>query len=390
MRYAIERKRLEQRMTVINELTKVLSSSLNINEIYEIVISGIRELVDFDQATITLVEEGTLRFLAVYSSVETVFVEDVVVPLAGTATEWVMAHKVTNFEADFAERMQFPFDEIHFNEGMRSAMRLPLISKGWVFGTFNLNSCKPDAFGQREQEIMEELVGQIAPAIKNDRLFTEAKRRMEVLESAYRQLADKASTLAKQREEMDNALLNMSRILISTQEASETYTSGHSERVSALCQNIASEMGLSPKEMRQLQAAALLHDLGRINIPKEILFKPGTITSEEKDEVQRHLAVAAEMLRPSASLNGALPVIESHKELYGGGGYPNNLKGEEIPVGARILAVADAYDAMTSDRPHRPAMTEEEALETLKSESGVKWDPEVVDVFCGIVNKVKV
>jgi response regulator RpfG family c-di-GMP phosphodiesterase len=388
MRYAIERKRLEQRIALFSELTRVISSSLDINEIYEIVISGIKELVDFDQATITLVEEGTLRFLAVSSSVETVLVEDTVLPLAGTPTEWVMANKATNFEADFAECMQFPFDEIHFSEGMRSAIRLPLIFKGWVFGTFNLNSHNPNAFGQGEQEILEELVGQIAPAIKNDRLFTEAKRRMETLESAYRQLADKAGALAKQREKLDDALLNMARILISTQEASDPYTSGHSERVAELCQSVASKMGLSRKEMRQLQAAALLHDLGRVNIPKEILFKPGALTANEKDEVRQHLTAAAEMLRPSASLNGALPVIESQKERYGGGGYPKNLKGEEIPIGARILAVADAYDAMTSDRPHRPAMTEEEATETIKKESGAQWDPEVVDVFCGVVSKV--
>jgi len=388
MRYAVERKRLEQRMGLMSELTRVISSSLNINEIYEIVISGIKELVDFDQATITLVEEGTLRFLAVSSSVETVLVEDTVVPLAGMPTEWVMANKVANVEPDLAECMQFSFDEIHLSEGMRSAIRLPLISKGWVFGTFNLYSRKPNAYGQGEQEILEELVGQIAPAIKNDRLFTEAKRRMEALESAYRQLADKASALAKQKEELDDALLNMARILISTQEASEPCSNGHSERVAELCLSIASEMGLSRKEVRQLQAAALLHDLGRVNIPKEILFKSGPLSAKEKAEVQQHLAAAAEMLRPSVSLNGALPVIESQKERYCGGGYPNDLKGEEIPIGARILAVADAYDAMTSNRPHRPAMSEEDAIEALRKDSGTQWDPEVVDICCGIVSKV--
>lgn len=388
MRYAIERKRLEQRMGLISELTRVISSSLDINEIYEIVISGIKELVDFDQATITLVEEGTLRFLAVSSSVETVLVKDTVVPLVGTPTEWAMENKVTNVEPDLAECMQFPFDEIHLSEGMRSAIRLPLISKGRVFGTFNLYSRKPNAYGQGEQEILEELVGQIAPAIKNDRLFTEAKRRMEALESAYRQLADKASILAKQREEMDNALLNMARILIYAQEASDPYISGHSERVAELCQSIASEIGVSRKEMRQLQAAALLHELGRVNIPREILFKSESLTADEKNEVRQQLAAAAEMLRPSASLNGALPVIESQKELFGGGGYPRNLKGEEIPIGARILAVADAYDAMTSDRPHRTAMTEEEAIETLKKESGAQWDPVVVEICCEVVRRV--
>ena len=197
MRFAIERKRLEERMRLTTELTKKIGSSLDLSDVLETFATGIKRLVDFNQATITLVEEGNLRFLAVSAKENTEFVEDAVVPLTGTPTEWVVAHKKANVEADFAKEMLFPFDDIHFQEGVKSAIRLPLFAKGDVFGTLNFNSSQPNAYGEREQEILEEFTGQIATAIKNDMLLTEAKQRIEALEIAYRQLADKAKAVAQ-------------------------------------------------------------------------------------------------------------------------------------------------------------------------------------------------
>lgn len=205
MRFAVERKRLEERMRLTTELTKKIGSSLDINDVLETFATGIKRLVDFDQATITLVEEGNLRFLAISSAENTEFVEDAVVPLTGTPTEWVVANKKANVEADFAKEMQFPFDDIHFQEGMKSAIRLPLFAKGAVFGTLNFNSSQSDAYGEREQEILEEFTGQIATAIKNDMLLTEAKQRIDALEIAYRQLADKARATAQSTQEGEEA-----------------------------------------------------------------------------------------------------------------------------------------------------------------------------------------
>lgn len=389
IRYAIERKRAEdkiahyaKRLEIISELTQIIGSSPDIKDVYETFAAGVKQLVDFDQVTITLVEEDNLRFLAVSSSEETEFISDATVPVAWTATLWVITNKQTNIESDFEKEMQFPIDESHYREGMRSAIRAPLFSKGKVFGTLNLNSRRPNAYSETEREILEELTGHIAIAIDNNRLYTEAIRKRKELEFAHQQLADKASVLAKQRQELDDAYLNMARTIIINQEASESFTAGHSERVANLCRKIASEIGFSKEGMEQLEKAAELHDLGRIGIPKEILLKPRVLTAEEQAEVRRHLARSAELLRPSASLKGSLPIIECYNERYDGGGYPKGLKGEEIPLAARVLAVADAYDAMTSQRPYRPAMTCEEAMATLNQESGMKWDPIVVEAFC--------
>ncbi|MFQ5925751.1 MAG: HD-GYP domain-containing protein, partial [Dehalococcoidia bacterium] len=305
----------------------------------------------------------------------------VTIPLKGSIAEWVVAHKRTNIETDFAQERQFPIDERHLSGGLRSAIRLPLLSKGEVIGTFNLTSRHPNAYGEREQEILEELAGQIAVAIENDRLYEEAKQRKEELETAYHQLVETAAALEGRKEELEDAYLKMARTLVLTLEARDPYTRGHSERVAQISRQLAFEMGLSQEAMRQIETAARLHDLGKIGIPDGILLKPSAITPSERVEIQLHPTRAVDLLRHLGFLDGTLPMVEHHHERYNGGGYPNSLHGEETPLGARILAVADAYDAMTSARPYRPAMTNEQAVAILKEGSGSQWDPDVVEAF---------
>jgi len=204
-----ENRQKADRLALIAELAKLIGSSLDINDVYEAFAAGLRRLVDFEQVTIALVEEGNIRFLAVSSSVDTEFIAGSTMALTGTPTEWVMEKRRTNIEGDLAQERQFPIDDVHFEEGLRAAIRLPLFSRGEVFGTFNLTSRHPHAYGKREQEILEELTGQIAVAIENDRLFTELKGRQEELEMAYHQLAGKAEALAKSKHELENAYLKL-------------------------------------------------------------------------------------------------------------------------------------------------------------------------------------
>lgn len=140
-------------------------------------------------------------------------------------------------------------------------------------------------------------------------------------------------------------------------------------------------MNLSQEEREMLDIAARLHDIGKLAIRDEILLKPSVLTPSERAEVQRHPAKAVEILRFLDFLKDVLPNIEHHHEHYDGKGYPSSLKGEQIPLGARILAVADAYDALTSERPYRPAMSNGQVMETLKQGAGSQWDPIVVEAF---------
>ena len=383
-----ERKRAEkellrhtERVAVTAELTRIIISSLNIEDVYEAFIAGVKRLVDCEIASIALVEGDRLRFLAVSSAVETDAAPGVTILLKGSATEWVMKNKRTYNGTDLAQKRQFSTDEAQFRSGLRSAIYLPLFSRGEVIGTFSLASRRPNAYGKREQEILEELAGQIAVAIEKDRLYEEVKRRKEDLEMAYEQLVGTSRALERSKEELEDAYLKMARTLVLTLEARDPYTRGHSERVAQLSRQIAFEMNLRPEEVKKIETAARLHDLGKIGIPNGILLKPGPITPSERAEIQLHPRRGVDMLRFLGFLNGTLPMIEGHHERYDGGGYPNGRRAEEIPMGGRILAVADAYDAMTSARPYRPAMTSKQAIKILKEGAGTQWDPNVVEAF---------
>ena len=192
---AIENTRLYQEakdraewIDMTSRLTGVIGSSLDINQVYDAFTTALRNLVDFDRISIGLVEGDKLRFLAVSSEVPTELGTGVTIPLKKSVVPWVIAHKGTNIEKDFAQERQFSVDETHLRDGLRSAIRVPLFSKGEVFGTLNLTSRRPNAYGEREQKILEQIAGQLAVAIQNALLYEEAKRAYEEAKRAYEEL----------------------------------------------------------------------------------------------------------------------------------------------------------------------------------------------------------
>lgn len=171
-------------------------------------------------------------------------------------------------------------------------------------------------------------------------------------------------------------------------EANDPYTKGHSERVSELTLALGKELGFPERELQKLQYVALLHDVGKIGISESILNKPGTLTEEEYEEIKRHSAIGAEILEKIQFLSNKSEIILYHHEKYDGSGYPAGLKGTEIPVEARILSIADAYNAMTTSRPYRNAMTPAAAVEELTRCSGIQFDPELVKTFKAVLRKI--
>ena len=179
---------LAQRLAVTGELSRIAGSSLDIREVYQAFTTEIKKIIDFDRASIALAEVDRLRFFAVSSEVETGLGDGVTVPLKDSVTAWAMENKRTNIETDFTQEMQFSIDEEHLGSGLRSAIRVPLFSKGEVFGTFNLTSRHPNAYGEREREILEQVAGPIAAATVNSRLFIRAREHEAELERAYNEL----------------------------------------------------------------------------------------------------------------------------------------------------------------------------------------------------------
>jgi HD-GYP domain-containing protein (c-di-GMP phosphodiesterase class II) len=169
--------------------------------------------------------------------------------------------------------------------------------------------------------------------------------------------------------------------LVDAIEAKDVATLGHVRRVSAYALAIGRRLGLSPAELRSLAIAADLHDVGKIGVPDSILGKPGKLTEQEFAEMQRHTGRGYDIATRIGALREIAPVIRAHHERMNGSGYPDALRGEEIPMAARIIAVADSYDAMTSHRPYRGAMTHGEAVKELQRVSGVELDARCVEAF---------
>lgn len=186
------------------------------------------------------------------------------------------------------------------------------------------------------------------------------------------------SQLFREREDL---LLGVVRALINAVDAKDAYTCGHSDRVALIAQRIARKMNLGTAECERIYMAGLLHDIGKIGIPDDVLCKAGRLTDAEYDVIKQHPEIGYSILRHVKQLEYVLPGVLHHHESYDGTGYPHGLSGESIPLYGRVLAVADAFDAMTSTRSYRRAMDREKAKDILREGSGSQWDPLAVEAF---------
>jgi putative two-component system response regulator len=180
--------------------------------------------------------------------------------------------------------------------------------------------------------------------------------------------------LARLREAYESSLTMLANAI----EVRDSYTRGHVERVRDYALLMAQQMGWSQNQMDVLRFGAILHDIGKIHIRERILQKKGKLDADEWEEIRKHPLIGAEMVKDIPYLQIAIPVILYHHEYWDGSGYPHHLAGDEIPESARIVVVADAFDAMTTDRPYKAAKTQVEALAEIKEFSGSKYDPEIV------------
>ncbi len=229
-----------------------------------------------------------------------------------------------------------------------------------------------------EQEV-EQQTGQVR------QYWREAIEALAREEMALKEASGAPGTTKKA--DSEDVYLQIARVLAQTVEMREPYARGHSERVALLANDIALQLGCPDELIRDIQLAATVHDIGKIVIPDHILFKPGHLTSAEYSEIKTHPMATVDIIRHVDYFKSIIPLVESHHEWYDGRGYPKKLTGENIPLGARILAVADAYDAMTCPRPHRPRLSNEDAVQALKKGAGTQWDPTVVDAFFRILKR---
>lgn len=211
-----------------------------------------------------------------------------------------------------------------------------------------------------EVQVLEEMAAQAAMALDQALLFAKVRSHARELEVSY-----------------DSTL----KVLVAALDTKDASSQGHSERVSQLAVSLAKEVGVEDDKLLDIERGSLLHDVGKIGVPDTVLAKPDTLDEGEWAAMQKHPLLAGLMVSKVGFLEGAMPILLYHHERFDGTGYPFGLEGEAIPLEARIFAVVDAYQAMTSDRPYRKAMSDREALAEIERSSGAQFDPEIVDAF---------
>jgi HD-GYP domain-containing protein (c-di-GMP phosphodiesterase class II) len=247
-------------------------------------------------------------------------------------------------------------------EGFKVYYGVPLIAKGQVKGVLEVFLRTDRPVDQDRLEFLETLAGQAAIALDNSSLFEQLQDSNTELSIAY-----------------DATLEGWAKAL----ELRDRETVGHAHRVIEMTLRVADRIGIRGECLQHIRRGALLHDIGKMGIPDSILLKPGPLTPSEWEIMRQHPVHAYEMLKTIDYLEPALEIPYCHHEKWDGNGYPRGLKGENIPMSARIFAVVDVWDALTSDRPYRFAWPEHQALEYIQLESGRHFDPLVVNAFFG-------
>lgn len=287
--------------------------------------------------------------------------------LSWEAFETGESYVVEDVKSDARVHLPDVFGEMH------GAIIAPLRTPTGILGTLFVGFETVGAPGSDQLRL--------ATTIAN--LAAHALQRLRLHEQTVHQASSLAAALGDLEVSYQATLLALSAAL----DARDRETEGHSQRVTTLAQQIGKRMNLSEQELTMLERGALLHDVGKIGIPDNILLKPGPLSAEERALMKRHPQVGYDMLKGVPFLQEALPVVLYHQEKYDGAGYPQGLRAEDIPLSARIFAVADAYDAMTSTRPYRTALSHADAVTEIKRCSGSQFDPQVVEIFLELFEK---
>jgi putative nucleotidyltransferase with HDIG domain len=260
---------------------------------------------------------------------------------------------------------------ITLDKTIRSALLAPVVYEGRLLGVANFLSTKVGAFNDEDAKDVMILANHMAVTIENARLFEQAQQ-----EIAERVQAEK--DLKRSLEKLQKALEGTIHALAATTEMRDPYTAGHQRRVAELAGAIAEEMGLPKDKIEGIRMAGLIHDVGKISVPAEILSKPSKLNEMEMDLIKAHSQIGYDILKEIDFPWAVAKIVLQHHERMDGSGYPQGLKGDEILLEARILAVADVVEAMASHRPYRPALGIDAALSEIEKNRGRLYDPEIV------------
>jgi len=358
--------RLEQ-LNALRAVDQAISSSRDMQLTLNVLLINTITQLKVDAAAVLLLHPGSHQLeLAAGRGFHTLLFEGVNLSnsVAGHA---ILEHR-TSMTLDLESTLlgEYPqFETLWKAEGFTRYWCVPLKVKGEIKGVLEVYCRKPFAADPEWLEFLEALAGQAAITIDSTQLFENLQRSNLDLSLAY-----------------DATIEGWSRAM----ELRDHDTEGHTQRVTDLTLKLARAMQINESQLTAIRRGALLHDIGKIGIPDGILLKEGKLTDDEWTQMRRHPQLAHDMLMPIAYLKDAVYIPYCHHEKWDGTGYPQGLKGERIPLGARIFAIIDVWDALTNDRPYRQKWTAEEARKYIVEQSGRHFDPQVVDAFLKIID----
>jgi putative nucleotidyltransferase with HDIG domain len=367
----------EHRLETLVKIIKEMSTTLDRDQLLNSIITAARELLNAEGSSLFLIDEesGDL-ILSIASNLHQISLPHIRVP----AGQGIIGHVIECGEPVLVSDVgadQRHFSGVDQSSGLetQSILAVPLRTPTVVLGS--------------ERGVTEsKIIGGIEAINKLDGRFNE--RDIELLNT----IADQAATvllLSRLYEDANELFLDTISAITAAIDAKDPYPRGHSQRVSDFSTIMAKELGLPTKTVHHIRVGGLLHDVGKIGIPDTILTKPDRLTAEEFEKMKTHPTIGANIMKEVRMLQSELPVLAEHHERMDGKGYPNGLIDEQISLAGRIVAVADVFDALTSDRPYREALSAEEALEILNSNRGTHLDSQCVDAFINayIQGKIK-
>jgi len=356
-----------QRLTTLRELDAAITSSLDLRIPLNILTEHLLKKMDVSAASV-LVFNPESQMLDYYAATGFWNRENVRGPQSigdGLAGQILLSRRAV-FIKDINEETSPLYVKLLKSEQFTSYYAIPLFSKGTTRGVLEAYFRQPFSPSADWIEFLHTLAEQAIIAIDNAQLFENLQQTNQELSLAY-----------------DTTLEGWGKAL----ELRDKETQGHTRRVTNLTLELAQQMGIPEAELLQIRRGSLLHDIGKMGVSDSILHKEGTLTDDERFEMRKHPQYAYDMLYPIAYLRPALDIAYYHHEWWDGNGYPHGIKGEEIPLSARIFAIIDVWDALRSDRPYRKAWSREKVLEYILDLAGKQFDPQVVIEFCKMIGE---
>jgi PAS domain S-box-containing protein/putative nucleotidyltransferase with HDIG domain len=357
-----------RRLSALRSVDMTISASIDLRVTLAVLLDQAATQLQVDAAVVRIlnVPSQALAYLA-GRGVQSPVVTHTPLPLGeGFAGAAVLQRRVIRVPSFAAQSDDYARNLRESGEPFASYFVAPLLSKGNVKGVLELFSRKPFDPDEEWIEYLETMAAQAAIAIDNASLFDDLQRTNTDLITAY-----------------DATIEGWSRAL----ELRDRETEGHTLRVTDITLRLARRMGIPEDELIHVRRGALMHDIGKMAISDSILLKPGPLSAEETRTMRRHPVIAYEMLSPIGYLRSAIDIPFCHHEKWDGSGYPRGLKGERIPLAARVFAIVDVWDALRNDRPYRKAWPEHKVREYLREQSGRHFDPAVVEAFFSIVDE---